>query len=70
MLRAAGLFGPRQIANLPALIYIAAPALSFHRDLERFAATLLPEIEMWQFVLHSNWRREIEVIDRKILSGR
>lgn len=70
VLRAAGLFGPREIADRPALIYIAAPALSFHRELERFAAALLPELEMWQFVLHSNWRREIKVIDRKILSGR
>ncbi|MFN6962464.1 MAG: hypothetical protein ACK4S4_01730 [Pyrinomonadaceae bacterium] len=49
----------------PALVYLVAPALAFHRDHEFFAAAISPEIEMWRFELHEDWRREIKVIGRR-----
>jgi hypothetical protein len=48
----------------PTLVYLAAPAWSFHRDFEFFARTVTPEIELWRFELHEDWRREVKVIAR------
>ncbi len=59
------LFGDMEIADRPALIYIVAPALSFHHDTERFARMLIPEIELWRWELHEDWRKEIRVIARR-----
>ena len=64
-LEAADLFGGLEILDKPALIYLAAPALSFHRDFEFFARTISPEIELWRFELHENWRQEVRVIGRQ-----
>jgi len=64
LLAAADLFDGREILDKPALIYLVAPAWSFHRDFEFFARTVSPEIEMWRFELHENWRREIKVLAR------
>lgn len=65
ILREANLFDGREIADRPALVYLAAPALSFHRDFEFFARTLSREIELWRFELHEDWRREIKVLARR-----
>src|SRR5205085_7623691 len=46
ILAAADLFEGREIMDKPALIYLAAPAWSFHRDFEFFARCLSPEIEL------------------------
>ncbi|MBX3244868.1 MAG: hypothetical protein KF685_10465 [Acidobacteria bacterium] len=59
------LFGDIKIADRPALIYIVAPALSFHHDTERFAQMLVPEIELWRWELHEEWRKDIRVIARR-----
>ena len=64
VLAAADLFDGREIADKPAIIYLAAPAWSFHRDFEFFARTISPEIEMWRFELHENWRERVRVIAR------
>lgn len=64
VLDAADLFDGREILDKPALIYLAAPAWSFHRDFEYFARALSREIELWRFELHENWREEIRVIAR------
>jgi len=64
LLDRANLFGGRQILDKPALVYIAAPAWSFHRDFEYFARCLTPEIELWRFELHEAWREEVRVISR------
>jgi len=64
VLAEANLFDGREIADKPALIYLAAPALGFHRDFEFFARTLSPEIELWRFELHQEWRRSVKVIGR------
>ncbi|MGI8812289.1 MAG: hypothetical protein ACR2IH_07135 [Pyrinomonadaceae bacterium] len=61
----AKVFGDLEILDVPALVYAVAPALSFHRDFEYFARKLAPEIELWRFELHENWRRKIKVIGRK-----
>ncbi|MER3429605.1 MAG: hypothetical protein C4324_00925 [Blastocatellia bacterium] len=58
------LFGEREIADRPALIYAVAPALDFHKDFDRFARMLAPEIELWRFELHREWRFAVKVIER------
>ncbi len=63
-LEAADLFEGREILNKPALVYLAAPAWSFHRDFEYFARAITPDIELWRFELHEDWRRSAKVIAR------
>jgi hypothetical protein len=65
VLAEAALFGSTEISDKPALIYIVAPALSFHFDFEYFTRTLNPEIELWRWELHEEWRREIRVVGRQ-----
>ena len=64
ILEAANLFDGREILDKPALIYLAAPAWSFHRDFEYFARALSRDIELWRFELHENWREEVKVVAR------
>ncbi len=63
-LDAADLFDGREILDRPTLVYLAAPAWSFHRDFEYFARSITPDIELWRFELHEDWRREVKVIAR------
>ena len=70
VLAEARLFGEVEILDRPALIYAVAPALSFHYDFEYFARTLAPEIELWRWELHENWREAIKVVARREYSGR
>jgi hypothetical protein len=65
ILQQANLFDHREILDEPVLVYLAAPALSFHRDYEFFARSLAPEIELWRFELHENWRAKIKVLARR-----
>lgn len=64
ILAEADLFEGRSILDLPTLVYLVAPAWSYHADHERFAEMISPEIEMWKFELHEDWRREIRVVGR------
>ncbi|MEQ1646012.1 MAG: hypothetical protein ABL959_21350, partial [Pyrinomonadaceae bacterium] len=64
LLAAADLFNGRDILDKPAIIYLAAPAWSFHRDFEFFAKSVSPEIEVWRFELHENWREKVRVVSR------
>jgi len=64
ILAAADLFNGREILDKPAIIYLAAPAWSFHRDFEFFARAVSPEIEVWRFELHENWREKVRVVSR------
>ncbi len=57
-------FGDLEIADVPALVYLVAPALSFHGDLEMWAAAISPRIEMYRYDLHENWRENIKVLQR------
>ena len=61
----ADLFNGREILDKPVLVYLVAPALSFHRDYEFFARALQPEIELWRFELHEKWREKIKVLARQ-----
>lgn len=65
ILAEANLFDGREILDKQALIYLTAPALSFHRDYEFFARTLSMQIELWRFELHEHWRDEIKVLARR-----
>ncbi len=69
-LAAANLFDGHKILDKPALIYLAAPAWSFHRDFEFFARAISPEIELWRFELHENWRESVSVIARIEYQGK
>jgi hypothetical protein len=62
LLQEARLFGERNILDKPTLVYLAAPALSFHREFEFFARSLSDEIEMYRFTLHENWRQKVKVL--------
>ncbi len=55
-LRRSRVFGDLEMIDKPPLVYAVAPALSFHRDFERFARMLTPEIELWRFELHEKLR--------------
>ena len=64
LLAEANLFDGMEILDKPALVYLAAPAWSFHRDFEFFAAAVSPEIELWRFELHEHWRDAVRVVGR------
>ncbi|MBK7932529.1 MAG: hypothetical protein KA956_04630 [Pyrinomonadaceae bacterium] len=64
LLAEANLFGGMEIMDKPALVYLTAPAWSFHRDFEFFAKAVSPEIELWRFELHEHWREAIRVVGR------
>ena len=64
VLAKANLFDGREIADKPALVYLVAPAWSFHRDFEFFARAVSPEIELWRFELHEEWREHVRVLAR------
>jgi len=59
------LFGDLEISDKPALVYLVAPTLSFHRDFEFLAGTISPEIEIFRFDLNENWRETIRVLQRR-----
>jgi len=69
ILHAADLFEGRPILDKPALVYLVAPAWSFHREFEFFARCLTPEIELWRFELHQEWREKIRVLARVNYEG-
>ncbi|MEP6704163.1 MAG: hypothetical protein ABJB34_05110, partial [Acidobacteriota bacterium] len=58
-------FGDLEILDKPALVYVAAPALSFHRDFGYFAQALRREVEIWRFELREDWRSEIKILTRR-----
>jgi hypothetical protein len=63
-LQAARLFGKKELADEPALVYLAAPLLSFHRDFATLAQMLRPEIEAFRFDLNEDWRSGVRVARR------
>ena len=65
LLAEANLFGGLEILDKPALVYLVAPAWSFHRDFGFFARTVSSEIELWRFELHEHWRDKIRVVARQ-----
>ena len=70
LLAEVNLFGGLDILDKPALVYLAAPAWSFHRDFEFFARAVSAEIELWRFELHEHWREAVRVVGRMSTSER
>ena len=68
-LAAARLFGDQAIADEPALVYLAAPLLSFHRDFTTLATMLHPAIEAFRFDLNEDWRAGVRVARRMRVNG-
>jgi hypothetical protein len=62
------LFGDIEIADRPAIVYLVAPTLSFHRDFAFLARTIYDEIEIHRFNLAENWRENLKVLERINLS--
>jgi hypothetical protein len=65
LLQKAGIFPDLEIQEQPPIIYLVAPALSFHKDLDFLASTINPEIEIFRLSLNTNWRQEIKVVERR-----
>ena len=61
-LRKAKIFGDLEIRDEPALIYLVAPMLGFHRSFRFLAKTIAAEIEIYRFDLNQNWRENLQVI--------
>ena len=64
-LNRARLFGDLQISDQPAIVYLAAPTLAFHRDYNFLARTISGEIEFHRFNLAENWRENLKVLKRE-----
>lgn len=64
-LQRAGIFGELEIVDRPAIVYLVAPTLSFHRDFEFLSSTIAPEIEIHRFNLAENWRKNLKVLERR-----
>ncbi|MDQ3799551.1 MAG: hypothetical protein M3384_08880 [Acidobacteriota bacterium] len=69
-LQRAKIFGEAaKIADAPALVYLVAPALSFHREQSFLARAITPEIEIYRFDLNENWRENLKVLSREKLAA-
>jgi hypothetical protein len=68
-LQKAKIFGDAEISDAPALVYLAAPTLSFHRDFSFLAQTVSDEIEIYRFDLNENWRERLKVLRREKLTA-
>jgi hypothetical protein len=64
-LNEAKIFGKKEIADKPTLVYLVAPAMSFHRDFNFLAKTVSEEIEIYRFDLAINWREDLKVLGRR-----
>lgn len=63
-LQKARIFGEMKIKNEPALVYLVAPLLSYHKDFDFLAQTISPEIEIYRFDTNENWRETLKIIRR------
>ena len=59
------LFEGRPIQSAPALVYLVAPKLGFHKDTDYFARMADCRAEIYRFELCENWRNEI-IVDRRV----
>ena len=60
----ARLFGDAQISDEPALVYLVAPMLRFHRSFHTLARTLRAELECYRLDLNEDWRAGVRVVRR------
>ncbi len=61
-LRNAQIFGDLEITDKPAIVYLVAPTLAFHRDFEFLSKTIASEIEIYRFDLNENWREDLKIM--------
>lgn len=61
------LFGDREVADKPPIVYLVAPTLSFHDDFDFIASTMSDAISFVRFELNENWREAVKVCRRKEL---
>jgi hypothetical protein len=64
----ARLFGDREIADEPPLVYLVGPTLRFHRAFSTLARCIRPEIEMYRFDINEDWRKGVRVMRRETSS--
>jgi hypothetical protein len=60
----ARLFGDATISDEPALVYLVAPMLRFHRSFQTLARALRPDIETYRLDLNEDWRAGVRVVRR------
>jgi hypothetical protein len=60
----ARLFGDAHVADEPALVYLVAPMLRFHRSFQTLARTVTPEIETYRLDINEDWRAGVHVVRR------
>jgi hypothetical protein len=58
------IFDDLTIADKPAICYLVAPTLAFHRDFNFLSQTISKKIEMHKFNLAENWRENLKVLNR------
>jgi hypothetical protein len=58
----ARLFGDREIADSPAMIYLAAPGTCFTRQTDVLTSSVSAEIRILRFELGEGWKRELKVL--------
>lgn len=68
LLNKANLFDGKEISDKPAIIYLAAPTLSYHKDFNFLAKTISSQIEIFKFELSENWRENLKVLRRRKIS--
>jgi hypothetical protein len=59
------LFGEREIADEPPLVYLVAPTLRFHPSFATLARTIAPDIEVYRFDINEDWRNGVRVVRRE-----
>jgi hypothetical protein len=64
-LQKAKIFGNLEIKDEPALVYLVAPLLSYHKDFDFLAKTISPEIEIYRFDANENWRENLKIVRRE-----
>lgn len=60
----ARLFGDAFVADEPALLYLAAPMLRFHRSFQTLARAFRADVETYRLDLNEDWRAGVRVVRR------
>ncbi|MER3428562.1 MAG: hypothetical protein C4334_10765 [Pyrinomonas sp.] len=62
------LFPDAPIADLPAIVYLAAPTLCFSKNAQRLARLIDPRLEIYRLDLNEDWRVGVRVARRTLLT--
>jgi hypothetical protein len=58
------IFGEAEITDEPALVYLVAPTLRFHRAFDTLARSITHAIEIYRFDINEDWRAGVRVMRR------